>query len=107
MMLRAADAGNVNAMLYSAVDLCFIPAPDSRLRPLVATSGKETRRSGIDTADSKGVTFLRSAIKRRNADAAFLMGCLLEDGKAGVEKNLALAQEYFQNASKWGLKGKS
>ena len=106
MMLRAAEAGNVNAMLYSAVDLCFIPAPESRLRPFVGTPRKEKRSQSVGDADSQGVTFLRDAIKQRNADAAFLMGCLLEDGKAGLEKNPALAEEYFGNASKWGLKRK-
>ena len=103
-MLRAAEAGNVNAMLYSAVDLCFIPTPESRLRPFVGL--KEKRSRNIGDADSQGVTFLRDAIKQRNADAAFLMGCLLQDGKAGLEKNPALAEEYFGNASKWGLKRK-
>ena len=99
MMLRAAEAGDDNAMVYAAVDLCFTPSCDSQLRACIEDQ-KRTSRSVVD-AHSKGVSFLRGAVDRRNPDAAFLMATLVAEGGAGLDRNEPLAEKYFQKAEEW------
>ena len=97
MMLRAAEAEDVNAMIYAAVDLCFTQTSDSQLRAIM---GDQRQANGLH---SKGVAFLRGAVDRHNPDAAFLMGNLLAEGRAGLSKNEALAEKYFEKATEWSV----
>ena len=124
MMLDAAEDGNVEALVYCGIDLCFRPVKKSVLQDLVSRPVEKTSPKGAHKKTSKsrnainkrkpkqtqlvqphekGVYFLEEAVKKKNAEAAFLMGSLLADGNAGLEKNQRLAEENFEKAEEWGL----
>ena len=113
MMIRAADSGCIKAMLYSAVDLCFL-GEKSRLRSYLNNrlhykknrSKNNNDRSNVRNSDISigvGVEYLRMAAKRNNAEANFLLGHLAAAGDAGQEEDRLAAEAFFQKAAQLGL----
>ena len=119
MMLEAAEAGSISAILYSAVDLCFLDGAKSRLRSIARSTGGTLQYNNNNSAGSstggssstgggsdgheRGVRLLKRAVARNDAEATFLLGSLTASGGAGLNKDEKLAEFFFDKATKLGL----
>ena len=94
LMLNAVNAGNVDALLHVGIDLLF------------HDETKSVFKNCFEGADDnrKGIEFLKRAVKKKNAEAAFLLGHVYSEGLAGLKLDDTVAETYFERSRALGLK---